>query len=228
MCRELLFLARLDVGDVGADDSLGIAHPLHRPESSHSASSQNRSTSPSECVTSRIVLPAALELGELVETLVREALVAHRQDFVDQQDIGIDMDRDGESQPHVHPGRVGLHRRVDELLELGEFDNLVEALGHFALRQAEHDAVDEHVLAAGDFRVKPCAQFDQRGDAAADFEVARGWLGNACDELQHCALPGTVATDHSQRSTGWDRERDVTHGGERLVRLQIADQASRQ
>ena len=73
-------------------------------------------------------LAAALELGELVEALVREALVADREHFVDQQHVGIDVDRDGESEPHVHAGRVGLHRRVDEVLHLGELDDLVEAL----------------------------------------------------------------------------------------------------
>ena len=72
-------------------------------------------------------LAAALELGELVQALVREALVADREHLVDQQHVGIDVDRDGESQPHVHAGRVGLDRRVDELLHLGEVDDLVEA-----------------------------------------------------------------------------------------------------
>ena len=73
-------------------------------------------------------LAAALELGELVEALVREALVADGEHFVDQQHVGIDVDRDGEAEPHVHARRVGLHRRVDELLHLGELDDLVEAL----------------------------------------------------------------------------------------------------
>ena len=72
-------------------------------------------------------LAAPAELGELVEALVRERLVADRQHFVDQQHVGIDVDRHGEPEAHVHAGRVGLHRRVDEVLELGELDDLVEA-----------------------------------------------------------------------------------------------------
>ena len=78
-------------------------------------------------------LAAAAELRELVEALVREALVADREHFVDQQHVGIDVDRDGEAQPHVHAGRVGLDRRVDELAQLGEVDDLVEALLDLAL-----------------------------------------------------------------------------------------------
>ena len=98
---------------------------------------------------------------------MREALVADREHFVDEQHVGIDVNRDGESEPHVHAGRVGLHRRVDELLQLGELDDLVEALLNLALRQAEHDAVDEDVLAAGDLRMEPGAELDERRDPAA-------------------------------------------------------------
>ena len=73
-------------------------------------------------------MPRRRELGELVEALVREALVADGEHLVDEQHVGIDVDRDGEPEPHVHAGRVRLHRRVDEVLELGELDDLVEAL----------------------------------------------------------------------------------------------------
>ena len=38
-------------------------------------------------MTSRIVLPSPLELAELVETLVREALIADRQYLVDEDDV---------------------------------------------------------------------------------------------------------------------------------------------
>ena len=78
-------------------------------------------------------LAAAPELGELVEALVRESLVADRQHFVDEQHVGIDVDRDGEAEPHVHARRIGLDRRVDELPQLGELDDLVEALLDLAL-----------------------------------------------------------------------------------------------
>ena len=40
-------------------------------------------------------------------------------------------------------------------------------LRDLALRQAEHDAVDEDVLAAGDLRMEAGAELDERRDAAA-------------------------------------------------------------
>ena len=93
-------------------------------------------------------LSPALELAELVQALVRESFVSDREHFVHEQHIGVDVNRHRKSQAHIHAGRVGLHRRVDELLQLGELDDPIEPPGDLALRQAQHDAVDEHVLAA--------------------------------------------------------------------------------
>ena len=106
-----------------------------------------------------------------------EALVADRQHLVDQQHFGIDVDGHREPEPHVHARRVGLHRRVDEVLQLGELDDLVEAALDLPLGEAEHDAVDEDVLAAGDLGVEAGAELDQRRDAAVDGDRAARWAG---------------------------------------------------
>ena len=53
-------------------------------------------------------------------------------------------------------------------VQFGELDDLVEALLDLAARQAEHDAVDEDVLAAGDLRMEAGTQFDQRRDPALE------------------------------------------------------------
>ena len=165
---QLLFLAHFDVGDVGADDPLRIAHALLR-----AAIEPQRLVAEALDHAERVGdeqdgLAAALELRELVEALVREALVADGEHFVHQQHVGIDVNRHREAEAHVHAGRIGLHRRVDEVLELGELDDLVEAAGDLALGEAEHDAVDEHVLAPGDLRVEPRAELDQRRDPSVD------------------------------------------------------------
>ena len=160
--RELLLLGRLDVGDVGADDPLRIAKTLQTTRIQPQRIVAEALDQPERVRDEQNRLAAALELGELVQALVREALVADREYLVNQQHIRIDVDRDGESQPHVHAGRVCLDRRVDELLHLGEVDDLVEATRHLALREAQHDAVDEDVLPSGNLRMKARAQFDQR------------------------------------------------------------------
>ena len=65
---------------------------------------------------------------ELVEALLLEGGVADGEHLVDQQDVGVHLDRHREREPDLHAGRVVLELEVDELLELGELDDLVEAL----------------------------------------------------------------------------------------------------
>ena len=55
-----------------------------------------------------------------------KADVADREDLVDDQDLGLEMGGHGEGQAHVHAAGVALDRRVEELLDLGELDDLVE------------------------------------------------------------------------------------------------------
>ena len=73
-------------------------------------------------------LAPPLELRELVEALQTKPFVADRKDLVDNQDGWIDVDGDGEAQSHIHPGRVGLHRGINERLEFRELDDLVETV----------------------------------------------------------------------------------------------------
>ena len=49
-------------------------------------------------------LAAPPELGELVEALVREPFVADREHLVDEQHVGVHVNRDGEAETHVHAG----------------------------------------------------------------------------------------------------------------------------
>ncbi len=173
-------------------------------------------------------LPAPLELRELVEAFVGEAFIPDCEHFVHQQHVGIDVDGHRKSQTHVHPGRVRFHRGIDEFLELGELDDLVEAARDFLLGQAEHDPVDEDVLAAGDFGVKAGAELDERRDAAVDLDRTRRGLRDSGHQLEHRALAGAVAADHAERPPCGQGEGDVLHRRERLVRLQIPNQAPRQ
>ena len=78
------------------------------------------------------------------------------------------MRGDGEGEPQLHAARVALDRRVDEPLDLGELDDLVELALDLAPPHAEDRAVEEDVLAAGQVGVEAGADLEQRADAAAD------------------------------------------------------------
>ena len=59
-----------------------------------------------------------------------EVLVADRENLVEKQDLRVDGGRDGKSEPGDHSRRVGSDRVVDELLELGELDDVVDPRLH--------------------------------------------------------------------------------------------------
>ena len=125
-------------------------------------------------VTNRIGAAALLELADLVQALALERLVADGQDLVDQQDVGADVDGHGEPEAHVLAGAVVLDLVVDERLELGEGDDLVEVALGLAAAQAEDGRVQVDVLAAGQLAVEAGPQLQQRRDPAPDGHRAGG------------------------------------------------------
>ena len=143
-------------------------------------------------------LAAPPELADLVQALPREGLVADGEDLVDEEDVGVDVDRHGKPEPRVHARRVGLDRRVDEALHLREGHDVVEALLDLAPGEAEHDPVDRHVLAAADLGMEAGSQLDQGGHAALHREAATGRLRYAGEELQECGLPRAVLADDAE------------------------------
>ena len=80
------------------------------------------------CETKTIVPPRCLNSKILPKHLRWNGLVADGEDLVEQQHVRLDVRRDREAEPHVHPRRVRADRQVDEVLEPGERDDLVELL----------------------------------------------------------------------------------------------------
>jgi Uma2 family endonuclease len=71
----------------------------------------------------------ALELADFVVAFLLEPRVADRQHLIYQQDVGVHMRGNGESQPHQHSRRVGADGRVDVALQFGELHNRLKAFG---------------------------------------------------------------------------------------------------
>ena len=91
------------------------------------ARSQKRSIALMSWVTKRIVRPPRLSRWNSSKHFCWKRGVADREHLVDQQDLGVDLDRHREREAHVHPRGVVLQPHVEELLELGEGDDVVEA-----------------------------------------------------------------------------------------------------
>ena len=101
---------------------------------------------------------ARAQLVDLAHAALPEVDVADRQRFVHQQDLRIDIDRDREGQPHHHAARIGLHRLIDEVADLGEGRDILVALVDLPRGQPENRAVQVDVVAAGEFRVEAGAR----------------------------------------------------------------------
>ncbi len=115
------------------------------------------------------------------------------------------MDGDGEREPHVHARRVELDLGVDELLDAGEVDDVVEVPVGLLARQAEDRGVEVDVLPAGEVGVEAGAELEQRGEPTATVDGARGGLDDAADDLEQRALARAVVPDQSDGRAGRDR-----------------------
>jgi len=101
-----------------------------------------------------------LQCGDAVEATVGERLVAHRQDLVHHQHVGLHHHRHREPQPDVHPGGVGLDWLIDERTDTGELDDFRQPVQHLRARESQHHPVDDRVVAPGDLGVEARAQLD--------------------------------------------------------------------
>jgi hypothetical protein len=62
--------------------------------------------------------------------------------------------RDREGEPHLHPTRVALDRRIEKGTNVRELDDLVEAALDLVTPQVEDGSVEEDVLAPGQLRME--------------------------------------------------------------------------
>src|SRR6185369_16798847 len=122
-----------------------------------------------------------------------------------------------EPEPHVHARRVVLNRRVDERLEPGEPDDVVEAGVELLLRHAEDGAVQVDVLTPGELGMEAGAELEQRRDLPRCGDPPTFRPQDAGDALQQRALARSVLADQPERAPLWHLERDALERVELLV-----------
>ncbi len=162
------------------------------PRSSSIARWQKRFSEAMSWVTNTIVLPSSRMRLKDVEALLLERGVADGEDLVDQQDVGVDLDRDRERQADVHPRGVVLELQVLELAQLGEVDHAVVALASLARGEAHHDPVHDHVVARREIGVEADAELDERRQPPAAPDVTLGAVDPG-QALEQRALAAAVA-----------------------------------
>ena len=158
-----------------------------------------------------------------LQTFLLKLRITDRQHLVDDQDLRLQMRRDGEGQAHIHSATVALDRRVEEFLDLGKGDDLIELARDLLPAHAEDRAIQEDVLATGQFGVKAGADLEQAADAAAQPHPPLGRLGDAAEDLEQRALAGSVAADDADDLALLDLEADILQRPEFLDLVALND-----
>src|SRR5262245_27599169 len=123
--------------------------------------------------------PSTTNVLHFANAFILESRIADSQNFINQQNLWLQMGRHGESQSHIHATGIMLNRRVNELFDFGERDDLIKFTAYFAASHSEIRAVQVDVLPSAKFRMETRADFEQASDAAVNVHLAGCRLGDA-------------------------------------------------
>ena len=202
--------------------SPGSPSPTRRPWLSTTPRSQMLRTVSAACVTRRMVRPSFWNsLTRPMHLRWKRSSPTARTSSIDQ-DVGVHVHGDREAEPHVHAGRVELHRAVDELLQLGEVHDGVEDLVHVALGHPHQRTVQVDVLPAGQVLLEAGTQLQQPGQLAPHGHLAIRGLQHAADALEQGRLARAVAAQDADGLPFPDGQRDAVERPEVLGGLALA------
>src|SRR5260370_14823964 len=120
-------------------------------------------------------LSPTTKILDSLEALCLKSGVAYTENLIDDQNIGIDFDSNGKGKAHVHSGRVLLHWGVYKVAQFRKLDDGLFALLDLTLRQPQKQPVEQNVLPAGQFVMKPCAQRNQGRYGPLNFYLSLAW-----------------------------------------------------
>src|ERR1041385_9577959 len=128
----------------------------------------------------------ALQCGNIMHFAKAFSLklyVSDSQHLVHNEDFGLEMGGDGKGQAHIHAAGVTLDWCVQELLDLGERDDLIELPLNFCLAHPENGSVQVNVFPAGQLLMKAGPHFEQTRHATPELNATFGGFGNPAKDL---------------------------------------------
>ena len=169
---------------------------------------------------------AARHLVHLAKAFFLELGVADGEHLVDDQDLRLQMGGDGEGEAHIHARGIALDRGVEEFLDLGEGDDLVEFLADLGAAHAEDRTIQIDVLPPGQFGVKTGADLEQARDPAPERDPAGGRLGDAGKDFEQGRFAGAVAADDAEDLALLHLEADIVQRPKFFDRVTLDDLAA--
>ena len=149
------------------------------------------------------------ELAHLLEGLLPEARIAGGERFVDHEDVRIHVDGHRESEAPVHPRRVGAHRHVHEVAELGEVRDVLVLGRHLRPSEACGEAAEDDVLPARELALEADPEREQRAHPPEDLHAPSARRQDSRHRAEEGRFSGAVDPDDPEDGAVRDLERHV-------------------
>jgi hypothetical protein len=127
-----------------------------------------------------------------------ELEIADREHLVDQQHVGLDLDRDRKAQAHDHAGRVARDRLVEKVAQLGKLEDRRQPPHDLAPAQAEHEPGQHRIVAPGQVRHEAQCERQQLARHRCTADAAAVRRDDAGHGAQKCTFARAVAADHAE------------------------------
>ena len=154
------------------------------------------------------------EFFKFADTAVGEDGVADGEGFIDDKDLGIDVDGGGEGEADIHAAGILFNGTVDVIADFGESFDRLHVTEHLGARDTKDLAVDEDVFAAGEVGVEASSKFEERGEASARDHSAGGGAQDSGDDLEEGTLTAAVRAHETHDLAAFDGERYIPQGPE--------------
>src|SRR5665213_439250 len=151
-----------------------------------------------------------------------ERHVSHRERFIHDKHVRLNMCEECEGQAHRHAGGVIFNWHIDRFFQLREGHDLLELASSDGWLKPKKPAAVDEIFAAAEFGVKAGAQLEKAGDSSADGVVAAAGHEDAGEYLEQCGFPRAVGANDAEKLSLSHDEADVVEGGENAVALEQA------
>ncbi len=144
-----------------------------------------------------------------LEALVLKIRIANSQCFVHDKDVGSKGSSHGERYTQLHSARVGAHRLIEVLTNLGEFLDRAYQVINVLLRKSHQSGCMVNILSPRKVRTETHAELKQSGYPPSQSYVTLGCAHGPGDELEESTLACPILPNNTDCFAGRHTERDA-------------------
>ncbi len=153
-----------------------------------------------------------------------KADIAHTEDLVDEDDVGLQNGGDGKGQLGVHTAGIGADRLVDELSKLGKFDDGGFLFLDLLLGEAQKETGEHNVFPPGQLLLEAHADTQQGDGVTVEVDGAAVGGENTSDGPEHSGFAAAVFADQADDLALFHLEADIFHRFKEFCLVSFAPQ----